>query len=89
MIIHKFSIKVADTQEIEMTAGAKILTVQYQNDILCIWALVMENETRKEKRIINVYGTGNPLPDQVGDYIGTVQTYGGNLVWHVFEVKRI
>jgi hypothetical protein len=32
------------------------------------------------------YGTGNPIPDGPGEYVGTYWVYGGSLIFHVFEL---
>lgn len=48
-----------------------------------IWALVdPSDEKETEERIIRVFGTGHPIPDNVV-YINTIQE--GQFVWHFFE----
>lgn len=46
--IYKYRIEVTDDQNIEMPVGAKILTVQTQNGVPCIWAMVDPNAEKKE-----------------------------------------
>lgn len=88
MRIWKFPLEVADQQKVKMPTGAKILTAQMQGDTCCLWALVDETRPRFEFEIrdIAIYGTGNPMPDEPGDYIATFQIMGG-LVFHAFELK--
>jgi hypothetical protein len=76
-------------QVIEMPAGAKLLSVQAQNNQTCLWAEVDTTMPMRSRSFIQV-GTGRPLPGQLTlDYIGTVQLDGGELVLHVYEdVKR-
>ncbi len=74
--------------ELEMPEGAKILTVQEQHSKPMLWALVypvMKTEIRK----FNTYGTGHPIAEEPGKYIGTFQLDKGNLVFHVFEELKI
>jgi len=75
------------SNRIPMPIGSEILTVQTQNEIPCLWALVNpENET--EMRLFEMIGTGHDITeDGAGErkYIGTLQLAGGALVWHVFE----
>lgn len=87
MRIWKYELGVIDEQHLFLPVDAKILTVQMQYGICCLWALVNEENTAKELRKIAIYGTGNPLPDNPGEYIATFQMHGGDLVFHVFEVK--
>lgn len=85
--IWKYELQTTGSQAIEMPIGAEILTVQTQNDIPCLWALVHPKES-KEMRFIDVYGTGHNVPfgmQEIKKYIGTYQLHGGTLVFHVFE----
>lgn len=82
MVIWKWSLMALDAQTLLMPKGAQVLSVQMQNDIPQIWALVDQNAPL-ETRIFNTYGTGNPMPDAVGRFVGTFQLM--QLVFHVFE----
>lgn len=87
MKIWKFVLALGDSQLVSMPKDATILSIQVQKGNLCMWALCNEDAKVVERRI-NIYGTGNPLPDYIGDfkYLGTFQIYGGDLVFHAFEV---
>ena len=89
--IWKFELETTDNQTIEMPVNAEILTVQTQNGIPCIWVLVDPTET-KEKRFIEVFGTGHDVYYDMGvsrSYLGTYQLQGGSLVFHVFEYTGV
>lgn len=86
MKIWKFSLDIIDQQTIAMPLDAKILTVQMQMGGAQLWALCNENQTQTEDRSIAIYGTGNPMPEEPGEYIATFQGMGGALVWHAFEL---
>lgn len=81
--VWKFAINPKTT--LEMPKGASILTMQLQNGIPCIWALV-NPENEKELRYFEIYGTGDSI-DCVGKkYIGTFQVQSSIvLVYHLFE----
>lgn len=83
--IWKYELKNTDRQIIEMPANAIVLTVQVQYGGPCLWAIVNPNTKLKETRSFNIYGTGNPVPQSPGIYIGTYQLCEGQLVFHVFE----
>jgi hypothetical protein len=87
-VIWKFEIKTDDVIKIKMPEGAKILTIDSQHTIPCIWALcdpIAKVETRK----FIILGTGHPIEDTENlKYIGTYQMYGGDLIFHVFEEKE-
>lgn len=84
--IWKLQFKIADTQEIELPAGARILCVQIQHGIPCLWALVNPDNERIT-RTLYVRGTGHPCGEEIerSTYIGTIQLYTGSLIFHVFE----
>jgi hypothetical protein len=71
---------------IEMPKDAEILSVQMQNDIPCVWALVNPENKVKEK-VIEIFGTGHEMHcDGISrKFIGTFQMHGGLLVFHLFE----
>lgn len=82
--IFKYPIVMKDLNRIEMPKGAEVLSVHVQNGAPQIWALV-EPDNVKETRHFFVIGTGNPIPEGIGRFIGTFQMLNGSLVWHLFE----
>lgn len=83
MNIWKYELEIVDDQSVNMPFGATILTVQVQNDIPCVWALV-EPSNSAEPRAFHIAGTGHPF-DGGGKYVGTFQLHDGALVFHVFD----
>jgi len=76
----------AHGQKISLPYASNILTVQEQNNELCLWAMVDPDEVRKVQRTICIHGTGHPVPNGANKvHITTFQKMGGQLVWHVFE----
>ena len=89
--IWKYELKIKDTQSIEMPKGSEILTVQTQQGIPCLWALV-DPESESEIRTIELFGTGHPIYYDMGisrNYIGTFQMEEGRIVFHAFEYTGI
>jgi len=85
--IWKFQLQVLDTQFIWIPKNAEILSVQNQNESLCIWALVNPTE-ETEERCFEVFGTGHEVGCDMGvdrKFIGTFQMNKGSLVFHLFE----
>ena len=82
--IWKWTLAVTDLQALDMPKGAKILSIQTQGQMPQLWAYIDPTEPR-EARTIRIIGTGHPIPEHPGDYIGTFQMGGGALVFHVFE----
>jgi len=87
MKIYKYGLVFSEIQEILLPKGAKILTVQCQNKMPYIWALINEKETTDEARVIAIRETGSEF-DIVGEYIGTYQRLDGFYVFHVFEITK-
>jgi len=83
--IWKFELEMVGMQNINLPKGAKILTVQTQNEKACLWALVEIDVAELEQRTIVTFGTGHPMPDVSLVYLGTYQVAGGALIFHVFE----
>lgn len=68
---------------VRMPAGSKILRVGTQRPrVLAFWALVDPQELTDRDVPVHVYGTGHPVPDDAGVYLGGVDD--GPFVWHVF-----
>lgn len=89
--IYKYPLIITDKQEIEMPKNAKILCVQAQNDMPCIWALVDKYESaigQTRTRTFYTYGTGHDIGrPEILNYIGTYQLHSGALVFHLFELQ--
>lgn len=90
-VVWKFPLAVEDIQQVEIPQEAKVLTVQVQNGIPCIWALV-ESENGLEKRTFRLAGTGHDLepasPNEILEYVGTFQLLEGKFIGHLFEIKE-
>jgi len=87
--IWKFPLDTTDTQEIQMPVNINFLDIQMQYETPCLWGLV-DTEAQKENRIIKIFGTGNPIPDDFylinWTYLGTYQIMKNSspFVFHVF-----
>ena len=79
--IWKYKIDSFDCK-IEMPEGAKILSLQLQNWIPCIWVQVDVNNLIETRRFVT-HPTGVYF-HHAEKYIGTYQI--GWYVWHVFEI---
>lgn len=86
--VYKYHIPVTDRVELLLPIGSHILTAQVIKDKLWVYAAVEPDSARykMETKVIRVYGTGHDMEDNLMlNYIGTVQQYDGDLVWHIFE----
>ncbi len=91
-IIYKYPLEVTDVQNISLPVGAEILTIQTQNEIPCLWALVDPNGIEKESKTIEIFGTGHPVGYDMGvsrKYISTFQLRDGQLIFHAFEYTGV
>lgn len=86
--IWKYPLTISKLQEIDMPKGAEILTAQMQDDEPVLWALV-DPDQEKERRFIEIYGTGHWLDGDPRKYISTFQIMESGLVFHVFEYLGI
>jgi len=87
LTIWKYRLDKTDSQQIP--EGAQFLSAQMQGDVLCLWMLV---DTAKplETRVFNVVGTGYEIyhAKESLKFLGTVQSDGRMLVFHVFEIIK-
>ena len=83
--IYKYPFKIASEVIIEMPKGAQILSIQIQNDIPTMWALI-DTEKEMENVLFHIFGTGHTIPRLFNygplDHLATFQQ--GIYVWHMF-----
>jgi len=84
--IWKYQLLQTDYQVVFMPDGAAPLHVGLQDDHWMVWAMVDPN-AHPEPRYIAVVGTGHPIPDGTGSYLGTIQQ--PPFVWHLFEMREM
>lgn len=83
--IYKYPIPITDEFTLPLPKGAKILTFQTQHNKPHIWA-VIDTEEGLEPVEFRLFGTGHSMEDADAlEYIGTAQTEGGLLIWHLFS----
>ncbi len=89
--IWKFPVVIDDSFVLALPVGAKVLSVQAQNDAPNMWVL-LDQDTKQPfvNRLFRVYGTGHMIQDRLTlEFIGTFQLMGGRLVFHLFEDRNI
>ncbi len=85
--IFKYPVEINDTITIDLPLGARILSVQTQNNSPMMWALVDPTEPTVPRNF-EVFGTGHPINYDTGTdrrFVGTFQINGGSHVFHLFE----
>lgn len=91
LVIWGYDLPITGRPRLALPEGARVLSVgppRDGRDVLDLWVAVdPRNDTLMGRvpRDFRVVGTGHPLPDDCGPFVGTVPTHGGLLVWHVFE----
>lgn len=83
--IWKYSLNPADYTDITMPLGARVLTAQVQDGVICIWAEVDPNASPETTHRFTLCATGQQIATYPGDYVGTVQLSGGRFVFHVYD----
>ena len=82
-MIWKFPLKTDGHQPVEMPNGAILLTVAEQFGAIWLWAEVDPDEPKVNRNIF-VYATGHAIPDDPGEFVGSVLLLGGSLVFHIY-----
>ena len=83
--IWKFPFKLADVVNIEMPAGAEVVSIQMQGKTPCVWAIVNPDSPLVTKSFA-VVGTGHTIPSYVDDYSHKETLIDGDSVWHIFTI---
>ena len=88
--IWKYQIDPGTRFKIEMPKHSKILKVENQLNIPCMWVLVHPEFALETRRFIFV-GTGHPIDFDINqlEFISTFQMQGGTFIFHIFEVKEL
>jgi len=85
--IYKYQIHVDDRQTVLMPRGARVLSVDVQRGVPCVWALI-DTDSPEENRTFGMCGTGHPCPYDASQFVGTFQMHGGDLIFHLFDLAR-
>lgn len=88
MKIYRYRLSITDEPRVLMPHKAQVLSVgppRDEGDDLDLWAIVDPHDTDLVLREFRAVGTGNPMPEDCGRFVGTVPVYGGTLIFHVFE----
>ena len=87
--IHKYQVPIGDeTVIVPMPHGSKILKLDIQRGVPCIWAIVDTAQAAEEYKFV-WRGTGHDCEKLTsGEYVGSVLIEGGSLVFHLFQVWR-
>lgn len=90
--IFRYRLEITDEPNVMMPVGADVLSVGPPRDggsRLDLWArvdmLLDGSPIPDEYREFRIVGTGHPMPNDCGRFIGTVPTHGGVFIWHIFE----
>jgi hypothetical protein len=86
--IWKTNLKLIETQNIQVPAGAELLCAREQRDKICLWYRC-DTEAPPIYRRILIVGTGTAAEATIkARYLGTAITDGSQFVWHVFEGRQ-
>lgn len=82
--IWKFSLPLVPDFDLELPAGAVVLSVREQDNRPCMWAKV-DTQAKLTTRSFSLVGTGHSVPAE-SKYLGTAHLDEGHLVVHLFEI---
>lgn len=70
---------------VKMPRSATVLSAQAQGEQPFMWALADDQDVPTQRQFVT-YGTGEPLPDEPGQFVDTFQIPTLALTFHLFEV---
>ncbi len=83
--VYKYELPFNENVELTLPEGAEVLCVQTQLGRPWLWARIDPKKPAVSQRCFRIAGTGHPLDEADGKYIGTFQLQDGALIFHVFE----
>jgi hypothetical protein len=83
--VYKYQIPIQDEVILHLPVKAQLLSIQEQNGVVCVWALVDPASEFLEPRCLRIFGTGHLIPDSGLLYVSTFQVDAGAFVFHAFE----
>lgn len=91
-VILKYPLNIAVQQVVHLPVEAQVLSIEVQNDRLCMWALCEDAAFRQTKAIeVVAIVTGMPgVPEDIlttHHFMGTKMLSNGSFVAHVFVAK--
>lgn len=88
LTIYKYPLKLVEIQTIRASKQHFYpLSVQVQNNEICLWAEIETNGFQDDPYSILICGTGQQLPNMPSVFIGTVQKE--MFVWHIYLVSKM
>lgn len=87
MTIWKYHLVRKGAIDIQIPKGARVLTIQTQGDLPCLWILVNPSN-ELETRTFEVMHTGEIFNLDGLHYIGTYQLFSESEVCHLFEIME-
>lgn len=89
-VIYKYPLEVSTVpQPITMPTDSRIVKVESQHNMICVWAIVPYESEEKVIRTFYIVATGQPFSIKGQIYRGTVLMEQGRYVWHVWEDMTI
>lgn len=79
----KFPLAKTHQQTIDLPADARIVACQPQHEEVTLWAICDPIQPRCP-RTVTCVSTGQVIPDDAGQYVGTCQFHDGRTVVHAF-----
>lgn len=80
--VWKFRLSLDDHHKVAMPECSQPIMFDMQDGEPTLWAIVDTSLSTVTQRF-RLAGTGHPLGDEVGEYIGSC--FDGSFVWHLFE----
>lgn len=87
--INKYKISVFGKSELLLPTGARILSIEQQDNLITLYTLVAADEQMTEHHEFIVYRTGLPIDIHLHDheFLGTVTMTDDRIRLHVFHKK--
>lgn len=87
--VYKYPVETKRLFKINMPQGARVLKVENQRGIPCLWALVNPDAVLFPRYFL-LAATGQDIEYDAEDleFISTFQVDGGTFIFHIFEIIK-
>ena len=84
MRVYKYPILLTETQTIMVPGYRRLLSVQLQDDRICLWYEINEDHENDTEIVLHIVPTGGDRDiEDDWHHLETIQM--GSLVWHVYQ----
>ena len=82
--VWKVELVIQEIQTVMLPERYEIISLMVQHGTPCLWAIVNPEHPKYGVRIL-IHGTGHPISDDAGEFLGSFMLTDGGFIGHVWK----